>query len=183
MTKFVGNTGSLIDWKVIVDSLETQEPGYIGPRHSKDDDIEGIKEMSRLWDKAGFKLLKDGGTAGWDMFFPGVHFDKDIEDRFSKFVNVETLSCWISRIHPGNMTPWHWDCNDKEDEYSKLNTARFVCHISEPNDGHIVMIEDLCIYNQDVGNVWQWTSRNDWHGGINIGLTRKYLFNFFGIIK
>jgi len=183
MPKFIGNTRSLIDWEGMISSLETQVPAYVGPRHSKDDDIEGIKEMDRLWTTAGHKLLNENGTAGWDMFFPELNFDKDIVEKFSTFVNVESLSCWVSRIHPGNMTPWHWDCNDKEEEYIKLNTARFTCHISKPDNGHFVMVENTCMYNQEQGNIWEWPSRTSWHGGINCGLRPKYLFNFFGIRK
>jgi len=183
MTKFVGNTNTIIDWDHVINVIKDLSPGYVGPRHSKDDDIVGIREMSMLWDKAGFKLLKDGGTAGWDMFFPDTHFDRNIVTLFAKFVNVEPIDCWISRIHPGNMTPWHWDCNDKEDEYSKLKTSRFTCHISKPQVGHITMVEDKCFYFQEQGNVWEWPARTSWHGGINCGLEPKYLFNFFGIVK
>lgn len=183
MAEYIGNTSNIINWQSIVDSLHDSEPAYIGPRHSGNDDIIGIKEMAKLWDDAGFVLLKDGGTAGWDMFFPEKHFDKSIVDIFANFVNVDPIDCWISRIRPGNMTPWHWDCNDKEDYYSKLNTARFTCHISKPSNGHISLVEGDCLYLQEQGNVYKWPARTSWHGGINIGLTDKYLFNFFGVIK
>jgi hypothetical protein len=183
MVKFVGNISNIIDCQSLVDDVATRLPGYIGPRHSKNDDIVGIREMATLWNDAGFVLIADGGNAGWDMFFPGVHFDKQIVDKFSNFVNADPISCWISRIHPGNMTPWHWDCNDKEEEYQKLNTVRFTGHISAPAVGHVSMVEDYCMYFQDQGNVWQWPSRTSWHGGINCGLSPKYLLNFFGIVK
>ena len=183
MVRFIGNTKNIINWKEVVDSLKDQIPAYVGPRHSKNDNIEGIKKMSELWNNAGYELISDGGNAGWDMFFPETNFSSSIVEKFSEFVNIEPLSCWISRIHPGNMTPWHWDCNDREEEYSKLDTARFTCHISEPEAGHIVMIEDSCMYFQETGNVWKWPSRNSWHGGINCGLSDKYLFNFFGVVR
>jgi hypothetical protein len=183
MSEFLGNTSNIINWQSVVDGLIDQQPGYIGPRHSGTDEIVGIQEMSKLWNDAGFLLIKDGGNAGWDMFFPEVHFDKTIVDKFASFVNVTPLSCWISRIHPGNMTPWHWDCNDNEDMYSKLITARFTCNISKPDFGHVTMIEDQCLYFQEQGNVWKWPARTSWHGGINCGFTPKYLFNFFGIVK
>jgi hypothetical protein len=181
MTKLIGNINHLLDCQALVNSIALQAPGYIGPRHSKDDDIIGIKDMAKLWDQAGFKLLDEGGTAGWDMFFPNSHFDESIVNIFANFVNVDPISCWISRIHPGNMTPWHWDCNDHEEEYQKLNTSRFTCHISKPAVGHVTMVEDKCMYFQEQGNVWKWPDRTSWHGGINCGLTPKYLLNFFGV--
>jgi hypothetical protein len=183
MVKYVGNISEIIDCQLLVDSLSNTEPGYIGPKHSGDDDIIGIQEMAKLWNKAGFVLLKDGGTAGWDMFFPEKHFDKNIVTKFANFVKVDPIDCWISKIYPGNMTPWHWDCNDKEEEYSKLNTARFTCHLSKPQCGHAIMVENDCLYYQEQGNVYQWPDRTSWHGGINCGFTPKYLLNFFGIIK
>lgn len=183
MTKFIGNTSSLIDWQHVIEVLDHTAPGYIGPRHSKEDDIIGIQEMDKLWTKAGFKLVSENGSAGWDMFFPQTHFDNRIVTLFSEFVNVDPMDCWISRIHPGNMTPWHWDCNDHEDEYAKLNIVRFSCNISAPQHGHVSMIEDTCLYFQEQGNVWQWPARTSWHGGANFGLVPKYLFNFFGVQK
>lgn len=183
MTRFVGNTNNIINWQEVVDSLSKQTPGYVGPRHSKEDDIIGIKEMDRLWTTAGFKLINEGGSAGWDMFFPDTHFDRDIEKTLAEYLNVTPVDSWISRIHPGNMTPWHWDCNDNEEEYRKMNIHRYSCHISKPCAGHVVMVEDVCLHNQEQGNVWEWTSRTSWHGGVNFGLMPKYLFNFSGIPK
>ncbi len=183
MVRFIGNTSNIIDWQSVVDNLSHKIPGYIGPRHSKEDDIIGIKEMDRLWNEAGFKLVDEGGTAGWDMFFPESHFDKSLVNMISNFVSIDPIDCWISRIHPGNMTPWHWDCNDKEDEYSKIKISRFSCHISKPQFGHATMIEDRCFYFQEQGDLWQWPDRTSWHGGINCGFSPKYLFNIFGIPK
>jgi len=183
MAELIGNISQLIDWDSVILKLENTEPGYIGPRHKGSDDIIGIQEMAKLWDDAGFILIKDGGNAGWDMFFPKVHFDENIVTIFSEYVNVQPLSCWISRINPGCMTPWHWDCNDNEEYYETLNTARFTCQISKPTVGHAVMIEDHCLYFENQGTVYKWPSRKSWHGGINCGFKPKYLFNFFGIVK
>lgn len=183
MANYIGNISNLIDWQVVVDKLAVTEPGYIGPRHSSKDDIVGIQEMAKLWDDAGFVLINEGGNAGWDMFFPDKHFDKNIVDTFASYVNATPLSCWISRVNPGCMTPWHWDCNDNEEYYSTLNTVRYTCHISKPGIGHAIMIEDTCIHNQEQGAVWQWPARTSWHGGINCGFEPKYLFNFFGLVR
>ena len=182
--KFLGNTSSLIDWDNVILQLENLEPAYVGPRHSVSDNIIGIQEMIELWDKAGHKLIKDGGTSGWDMFFPDKHFDKNLINIFSDFLNADSMSCWISRVNPGNMTPWHWDCNDHEDYFRTLpNMIRVSCHISKPAFGHVSMIEDHCLYFQEQGNTWLWPDRTNWHGGINCGFTPKYLFNFFGTLR
>jgi hypothetical protein len=181
MIKYIGNTNHLIDWQKIIDELEFQTPSYVGPRHSENDPIIGIQEMSKLWKNAGFELIKDGGTAGWDMFFPGKNFDNSIVEIFSNFVNKKVIDCWISRVNPGNMTPWHWDCNDKEDEYSKMNIVRYSCSISNPSFGHAIMVENECLYYKDQGDVFEWPSRTCWHGGVNCGFKPKYMLNFSGV--
>jgi hypothetical protein len=182
--KYLGNTQQLINWQSVVEDLKNTKPGYVGPRHSKNDNIIGIREMAKKWKEAGHKLIADNGTSGWDMFFPKQHFDESIVTGFSDFVNADVISCWISVIHPGNMTPWHWDCNDNEEEYQKIkNIIRVTCNISKPQVGHVSMVEDECLYFQEQGNVWQWPDRTSWHGGINCGLTPKYLFNFFGVLR
>jgi hypothetical protein len=180
--KYIGNTGTIIDWQSVVDSLSNQTPGYVGPRHSGNDDIVGISDVAKKWDQAGFLLIKDGGNAGWDMFFPHANFDQTIVDTFADYVNVDPISCWISRVQPGCLTPWHWDANDNEKEYSTIkNMVRMSCNISKPQVGHVIMVENECLYFQEQGSVWQWPDRTSWHGGINCGMTPKYLFNFFGV--
>jgi len=181
MTVYVGNCNHLINWDDIISSLDSQPPAYIGPRHRGSDDVIGIKEISDSWHQAGYKLLVDGGSAGWGMYFPNQHFDISVVKRFSDFVNIDPVNAWISRIDPGTMAPWHWDANDAEEQYSKLpEMLRFTCHISRPNPGHVSVIEDVCLYNQQQGNVYKWPSRKSWHAGANCGLVPKYLFNIFG---
>jgi hypothetical protein len=181
MTKFIGNCGNIIDWQSIVDSLATQPPAYTGPRHRGTDEIIGIKEISKSWDTAGYRLAVDGGSAGWGMYFAGQHFEQSVVEKFAYFVGVEPVNAWISRVNPGAVAPWHWDANDAEEEYAKLpDMVRFSCHVSKPQPGHVSIIEDVCVYNQEQGNVWQWPSRKSWHAGANCGLAPKYLFNMFG---
>ena len=185
MTKFFGNCNNLIDWNSVLEPLDTAPPTYTGPRHQSTDNIEGVSEVSALWIQSGYKPISQGGSVGWDMFYPGQQFDHDVVDKFAKFVNFETvLECWISRILPGKMAPWHWDTNDRNEEYDSIDKlVRFSCHISNPTPGHVFTIEEVCLYNQPQGNVYQWPSRRSYHAGANFGLTPKYLFNIFGIVK
>jgi len=181
MIKLVGNCNNIIDWQSVVDLISAQPPGYIGPRHRSSDDIIGINEISKSWDDAGYILATEGGSAGWSMYFPRVHFDYSIVEKFSEFVKIKPVNAWISKIDPGMMAPWHWDVNDAEEEYNKMpDMLRFSCHISKPAPGHISIIEDQCLYNQEQGNTYQWPSRTSWHAGANCGIVPKYLFNIFG---
>jgi hypothetical protein len=181
MIEFVGNCCHIIDWNEIVESLSSQKPAYVGPRHRENDPIKGISEIAKSWNQAGYVIAADGGTAGWDMFFPERNFDQSIVETFSNFVGIKPVSAWISRVNPGMFAPWHWDANDSEEEYNKMpNMLRFSCHVSKPSPGHVFIVEDTCLYNQAQGNIYKWPSRKSFHGGANCGLTPKYLFNIFG---
>lgn len=185
MSKFFGNCNNVINWDGVIKHLETQEPAYVGPRHKLSDPIPGIQQVGNGWLNAGYETIFYGGQIGWDMFQPGHQFDKSIMNKFAEFVGYkQVVECWISRIYPGYMAPWHWDTNDKDFEYEKMPPmTRFSCHISKPAPGHVFIIEDKCFYNQAQGNVYQWPDRQSWHAGANFGLTPKYLFNIFGYLK
>lgn len=180
MTQYIGNCNDIIDWQTIVDSLQAQEPAYIGPRHRGTDDIRGIGEIAQMWKDAGYVISAEGGNAGWGMYFPGQHFNQDVVDTFSEYVGITPINAWISKITPGMMAPWHWDANDNEEEYSTMQLERYSVHICKPQPGHVFAVDDTVMYNQAQGDTFKWSSRKSWHGGGNCGLSPKYLFNIFG---
>ena len=181
MIEYFGNCSDLIDWSQVIKDIEHQVPTYVGPSHKAGDSIPGLDEVANLWDRAGYVNWDQGGTVGWDMFVAGKSFDISVADKFSKFVNLPNYtSCWISRIHQGMFAPQHWDVNDNEVELSKApDKIRFHCHITDPAWGHVLIVDDKCLYNQPQGAVYKWSSRKLWHAGTNCGLVPKYLFNFW----
>jgi hypothetical protein len=181
MIEYFGNCSNIINWSSLVDSLKLQSPAYIGPRHKATDTIEGINEVAPLWINSGYKTIHEGGNAGWDMFLPGINFDRKIVETFAEWVGVNLDGpsyAWISRVNPGMMAPWHWDVTDDEDTL-KENSVRFHCHIIPPEPGHVFIVEDRCFYGQQVGDAFKWSDRKLWHGGANCGLSPKYMFNFW----
>lgn len=181
MISYRGNTNAVIDWSALIESLEKQEPAYIGPSHSRKDDIPGVTSVLDKWDAAGYVLQSAGGTAGWDMFLPKKNFDMKVVDAFSQFVGMQSYnSAWVSRVNPGMVVPYHWDVHDNEEELSKKGPfKRWHCHMSVPGFGHAFFADDKCLYNQEQGAVYEWHDRKLWHGGVNCGLTSKYIFNFW----
>lgn len=183
MIRYLGN--STINWTEVIKDLELQSPAEIGPKHKEGDPIPGLDKVINLWKDAEYKTLGEGGTVGWDMFYPGQNFDTDIVDQFIKEFNLQEIiskvhSAWISRIHPGHFAPMHWDVQDDEEKLAfQPDIVRFHCHISPPQFGHIFIVEDQCFYNQQQGASYQWTSRKAWHAGTNCGLKPKYLFNLW----
>ena len=183
MLKFIGNCKNIIDWDNVIETINSRPCDYVGPRHDVDSQVNGVDDVVFPIKDAGYVFKQNGGNAGWNMYFPGDQFPFEVQDKFAEFVGIENiLSCWISKVFPGDVAPWHWDITDDEPTLNSTHDIkRFHCHIDIPRDGHIFIVEDTCLYNQEQGNVWQWPSRKSWHAGANAGLTPKYLFNMWGI--
>lgn len=179
--KFIGNTNQIINWQEIINDLEKQEPAYIGPRLEQGNVI-GIGEIADKWNKAGLVTVKNGGSVGWDMFSPGINFDKSIIDTFADYVGCDYTCAWVSRVNPGKMVAWHWDINENEEQYREdgIELLRFSCHMNKHDVGQVLVVEEHCVYNPNQGDTYQWPSRMSWHGSANFGFTPKYLFNFYG---
>lgn len=179
--KFVGNCSHIIDWDTVIKDCENATPEYVGPSHSKEDNLPGLTEIITMWDNAGYKLAKDGGTIEWDMFMPGKQFDQSVVEQFCKFVGLTSYTtAWVSRINVGRTTAMHWDVHDREVELSKLpDPLRYHCHIGRPQPGHVLLVDKECLYSQEQGATYLWPSRKSWHGGANAGFGPKYLFNIW----
>ena len=160
-----------IDWQNLIHHLETQSPD-IGPKHKASDNIPGLSEIIDSWDKAGYSK-----SVQWDMFYPGVHFDTGIVEQFMQWAGMDSFTnAWVSRIHPGYFAPRHWDVQDQE---PLPDTVRYHVHMSKPQFGHIFIVEDKCLYTQELGAAYQWSGRKLWHAGTNCGLVPKYIFNIW----
>lgn len=183
MLRYVGNCSDIIDWNEVINQIKDMPPAYVGPRHRATDIIPGLEEVSSVWHEAGYKTIDEGGNASWDMYFPGTQFDISVVERFAEFVNIDldgTYYCWISRVKPGCVAPWHWDVTDDEGILSNtIEPKRFHTHIIPSQPGHALFVEDQCLWNQSVGDTFQWSSRKSWHAGSNAGKSDKYLFNFW----
>ena len=179
---YIGNCSTLIDWNKVIKDIESKAPAYVGPRHDTGMDVEGVDDVISPLKNAGYEFKTKGGNAGWDMFFPVENFDVAVVKEFMSFVGMDSyINCWISRVMPGDVAPWHWDITDDEQTLNaKGNMKRYHCHIDIPKPGHVFIVEDTCLYNQEQGSVWQWPDRKSWHAGSNAGLEPKYLFNIWG---
>lgn len=182
MTEYVGNCNRLIDWNSVIQDIDSVDPAYIGPRHDLGDNVIGHDEVIVPLRGAGYKFKKENGNASWEMYFPQQQFSIDVVDIFTEFVGLQSWqSCWISKVEPGDVAPWHWDVTDDVDMSKEHLIKRFHCHIDLPKNGHVLIVEDKCFYNETQGNIYQWPSRKSWHAGANAGLEPKYLFNIWGI--
>jgi hypothetical protein len=184
--KYIGNTGTLINWDIIIESLKGQSPAHTGPDNSLEDpdNMIGFQEIVDKWNSVGVKTLSQGGTNNWEMYLPIENFDKSVVDTFSNYVSANTLFAWIANIHPGCMAHWHWDTSSKEDIFDNIpNIVRYSCFITKPHPGHVFMTSDNVVGYVDQGDIYQWPDRKTWHGGINFGFEEKYTLHFIGTQK
>jgi len=169
MIEYVGNCP--INWQQLIQHLEIQQP-ETGPKHKAGDNIPGLEEITDMWAAAGY-----GRSVQWDMFYPGVHFDNTVVEQFVEWSGMpDFTSAWVSRIHPGYFAPIHWDVQDNE---PLPDTIRYHVHMTQPQFGHVFIVEDQCLYNQAQGSAYKWSSRKAWHAGTNCGLAPKYIFNIW----
>ena len=98
------------------------------------------------------------------------------------YSNFNTSLYQIVHSHGwSRVAPWHWDITDDEKTLNETKEFdRYHCHISPPSDGHILIVDEHCLYKQEQGSVYKWPSRKSWHAGANCGLVSKYIFNVWG---
>jgi len=174
MITYIGNCSEAIDWNSVIKHIETQEPGYIGPRQNWDDPE--VKEFADIWKDAGYKPVREGGSAEWSMFFPGTNFSFEIVEQFAEFYKMSKWSsAWISRIMPGQCAPWHKDLQVSR----TANPDRIHCHIDIIDPGHMLIVEDSHLYNQQQGSAYRWDNPLLWHASFNLGRKPAYLFNIY----
>ena len=162
-----------IDWNNVIDQLHN------GVRITSNFDnwdlnTPGYLEIYKLWNDANFNLA----SAEWINYYPETHYSATIVDKISNWLNVKPIRSWISQVNPGYYAPWHWDVDDNEQEYLKGgDIQRFSCFISNTCHGHIFMLGDDYIFNQQRGNLYKWNNYKEWHSGINAGMRPKYMFH------
>lgn len=174
MIKLLGICNA-IDWDNVIADCANSEPAYIGPKHSRQDNSPAIHNILDMWDKAGYRSEKDGGSVAWDMFFPGEQFDSSVKEKFNDFFELECNNFWISRIWPGKVAAPHWDVHSNEESIPECK--RYHCHIGKPEFGHIFIADDEMFYGKEQGTTYEWPHRKIWHTGVNCGFTPKYILN------
>lgn len=178
---FIGNINSWFDCNKLINQLSNHNGethnGFIQISASHPE-YANYLEHTQLAKNAGYDR---NDSVKFRHFKPGTHFDNEFVELFSKFVNATPMVVFVSEINPGHMAPWHYDIDQFEQENSsKGEKVRFHVHLSEPQPGHVFILEDHAFYNIPQGNTYQWNNTKSWHAGTNCGMFPKYLFNFKG---
>ena len=155
MPKYFGTTEGIIDWNPVVQACEQCTTG----------------------DKNTVTSVVDRSEAEAE----GPHFDIEIQNKFAKIINAEPLRVFVSEVDPGRNVPYHWDVEDKEDEWLKLGELkRWVCFMDKPRWGNILILEDECFHNSPQGEIWEWDNYRSYHAGTSMGIHKQYMFHFLG---
>lgn len=175
---FLENTIEFIDWKNIINSLQSTSGVVIN-----DDPVKwNLKNTEYLkirnkWQESNFNKH----AIGWINYYPKTHFDNNIVTEISKFLKINIHRAWISKVEPGFYAPWHWDIDDKEDEYLSFgNILRFSIFINESEPGQIFILGKDYFYNSFAGLTIKWHSYQEWHCGINASFSPKYMMHLVG---
>jgi hypothetical protein len=170
--RLINNTKSLIDWNQVIQNCKD---GNTLKYNIECFPHDTFAKLNSIWKDAGY--VYNDPCIEWTNYFPS----QDIVDKFQSIVKATAWMAWISRIRPGKMAPWHYDAHSKLADLLKLGTpVRFTCYIQEPQDGHISIVGDHSLYKPEKGSIYQWDSFDDWHCGMNGGLTDKFMFNYWG---
>lgn len=175
---FVGNSCEAVDWNLLLDTLKLQGGRPRGTDQA--DDIHHNPKVAALrkqWEESGYK---DNHAISWiDYTVPAP-----IVEQFANWLDVNPIGAWITSVPPGYIVPWHYDINDSETAMlAKGKILRYTCHISNPKFGQVFVLKDHVFHMEPQGNTYLWNDWQDWHGGMNMGLEAKFLFNFMAYAK
>lgn len=189
MAKLVASTENIIDWDTITAICKTCDTGDFNSvktvvdrsESSWQEDVDllgSYREVISIWQKAGYDLAK----IEWFDYYPGKHFDIDIQNKFADLVNADPRRVFVSELWPGRLVPYHWDVEDKEKEWlAEGELKRWVCFMDKPKDGHVFLLDGQdAFYNVCQHQVYEWDSHREWHAGANCGHEPYYLFHFLG---
>lgn len=192
MAKRVGSTKGIIDWSEVLKSIlpksgDYNTPGGVIERSSAELDNkldpksvrlkESYTDIMDTWINSNYDLHK----IQWYDYYPGEHFDIEVQNRFANLVNADPRRVFVSELWPGRCVPYHWDVEDKEEEWLQEGSlVRYVCFMDQPKFGHVLILENECYYNIQQHEIYEWHSYKSHHAGTNAGSEPYYLFHFLG---
>jgi len=171
------NTYKRIDLDEVIQNLGkgvdvTTDPSRWGSESSD------VKEIHKLWQDANF----NPESIKWTNYYPGYDFSQDLVNDVAFYLRMNGVHrAWISKVDPGFYAPWHWDADEKEQEYlDKGEVRRYSIFIGHKGLGHVFMLGKDYLYNLPKGSIFRWKDYKEWHAGMNAGLTPKYMFHIIG---
>lgn len=186
MPKYIGTTNGIIDWNPIVEACYASDTGDFNTvttvvdrseAEAKDELLSKYHDVISTWESGGYNLSE----IQWYDYYPDTHYDIEIQNKFANIVNADPLRVFVSEVHPGRTVPYHWDVEDKEQEWLQQGELkRWVCFIDKPRWGSVLILEDECFHNVTQGSIYEWNYYRSYHAGTSCGQYSQYLFHFLG---
>lgn len=185
MAKVLENKLSTINWDDVLLNLGQGDKRDVAKIWENKDSLpdtpsyNAYKELFERWKKAGYRI----SNIYWYNYYAGKHYSNDIDKEFAKFTGSTLLRSWISRVDPGSNVPYHWDVDDRVDEWKELGKLiRLSCFIDKPKWGSAFIIEDELFYNLEQGSIIEWNSWDSYHAATVAGKEPQYLYHFLGYV-
>jgi hypothetical protein len=187
MPKRIGSTAGLIDWDKVIASIQHHDGDFNSVTSVVDRSeaeavgdqglLSSYREIISTWEKAGYDLEQ----IQWHDYYPGEHFDIEVQQVFEQMFNATPRRVFVSQVLPGRCVPYHWDVEDHEQEWlAEGKLVRYVCFMDKPKFGHVLILEDECFYNIEQHEIYEWNWYRSHHAGTNCGTEPYYLFHFLG---
>jgi hypothetical protein len=182
MNRYISNCSHLINWKIIIDSLEKTSSGEV-----YDDNLfnsifykeDLLKNSNEYHNKTTLSIWKDAGynlkSIDFRLYRPKTHYDSSVNDILSNFLGGRFHKSNISKLFPGTTVGMHEDSTP----ISSLGNIykRFVIFISPPTTGHVFTLGNQCFHNVDLGSIYEWENLNLLHSASNMSFDPYYLFH------
>ena len=195
MTEFIMNISALFDCENLITRVEIEQGFKTELIDEECISYEVIEESIKNQIPDNKKLISDDhsywkdllncdynwNTIRWQHFNLNDSFN-DIVEKISNLLKMRMLRCFVTRLDPGYVVPYHWDLCDvnlrTENNLDKI--FRYTCFLNSPNIGSIFIVDDKCFYNEKQGDLYKWNHYTNFHGAFNIDATPHYLFHFIG---
>ena len=137
-----------------------------------------IQKIHNLWQNSNFNLE----SVKWTNYYPGHDFSEDLVNDVAFYLRMDSVhKAWISKVDPGYYAPWYWESGAEEKEYFvKGKVRRYSIFMEHKVLGHVFILGKDYLYNLPQGSIFRWKDYREWHAGMNVGLTPKYMFHIIG---
>lgn len=168
-----------IDWNNLIAGIVLEQGDVRVPGKKFYQNTDGrFDEIINKWQSAGYE---SSGSVEWINYYPGKHFDNRVIDKLATAMGLSPARCWISKIRPGKMAPYHQDIDDDIEKYLQYGPIeRYSIFISRPSLGSVFLLKNQVFHLQPQGTMVKWDNYLDWHAGVNCGFEDKFMLHFLG---
>lgn len=191
MATLIGNVNEILDCSGLINDLDGGHREYHTFR-DKDGNIDRISKLLIKDSAADERLVKViqanyPGPMCDGLIYTGCHFPEKYVQRLDQYLGTACVRVVVSEFDPGKITVPHYDFareKDQDAEQKLLDLGDiegYHVHLGDPEEGHGFMIEGICCYMQEQGNIWKWDNYLSWHSAVNTGWNPKRILSYFGL--